>query len=155
MTPLLRHVIKVITSSDLVEEEYAALQLCLTLGEPGTPRAYLLIGLSPGSRYHMCLRDILLVQPDSAADSSSGLHAWHPPPLMANPHEVSLEDPWDTLGSGSLSQGRLPPGPPARQTDTEPPVGNHYPNVSPMDDTLPRYKGWAAEATLYVSIDVL
>jgi hypothetical protein len=24
-----------------------------------------------------------------------------------------------------------------------------------MDDTLPRYKGWAAEASLYVSIDVL
>jgi hypothetical protein len=24
-----------------------------------------------------------------------------------------------------------------------------------MDDTLPIYKGWTAEATLYVSIDVL
>ena len=44
----------------------------------------------------MCLRDILLVYPDSAADSHTGLHAWHPPPFLANPDEVSLVVPWDT-----------------------------------------------------------
>jgi hypothetical protein len=69
---------------------------CLAPGEQGTPGVYLLIGLSPGSKYHMCLRDILLVQPDSAANSSTGPQAWYPPPFMANPDGVSLAGPWDT-----------------------------------------------------------
>ena len=81
MKPLLRDVIKVITPPDLEEKEYAALQFCMATGEPGTPWAYLLLGLSPGSRYHMRLRDILLVQPDSAADSSTGPQALHTLPF--------------------------------------------------------------------------
>jgi hypothetical protein len=72
MKPLLRTAIKVITPLKLEEDEYAAHKFCLVLGEPGTTGAYMLPGLSPGSRYHMCLRDILLVKPDSAADSSVG-----------------------------------------------------------------------------------
>jgi hypothetical protein len=72
------------------------MQLCLALGEPGTPRAYLLIGLPPGSRYDMCLRDILLTQPDSASDSSIGPQAWHPHPFVTNHDGFLLEGPWDT-----------------------------------------------------------
>ena len=61
MKPLLRDAIKLITPPELESEEYAALQFCLAPGEPGTPWTYMLLGLSPFSRYHMCLRDILLV----------------------------------------------------------------------------------------------
>jgi len=78
---ILRDVIKVITSPKLEEEEYAALRFCLSLGEPGNTGAYLLLGLSPGSRYHMYLRDILLVKSDYAADSSTAPQAWHPLPF--------------------------------------------------------------------------
>jgi len=34
-------------------------------------------------------------------------------------------------------------------------VGNYYPHAPPMDDAFRIYKVWAAEATLYVTIDVL
>ena len=57
---------------ELEEDEYASLKICMAPREPGTLGAYLLLGLSPGSRYHMCLRDILLIQPHSSADSSTG-----------------------------------------------------------------------------------
>jgi len=75
MKPLLRTAIKVITPPKLKEDEYAALKLCMALGEPGTTREYMLLGLSLSSRYHMCLRDILFVHPYSVADSSAGPHA--------------------------------------------------------------------------------
>jgi len=72
MKLFIRDAIHINTPPEMAEDEYVALQLCLAPGEPGTPGAYLLLGLSSGSRYHMCLRDILLVQPDSATDSSTG-----------------------------------------------------------------------------------
>jgi hypothetical protein len=73
MKPLIRDAMKIITPPEMAEDEYAALQFCLAQGEPCTPGAYMFLGLSPGSRYHVCLiRDILLVQPDSAADSYTG-----------------------------------------------------------------------------------
>ena len=96
MKLLLRGAITLITTANQAEDEYAALQFFLAPGEQGTPGAYLLLGLSPGSRYHMCLRDILLIQPDSGADSSTGPQPLHPPPVLANPDGVSLEGQWDT-----------------------------------------------------------
>jgi hypothetical protein len=97
MKPLLRDAMTLITpANDQAEDEYAALQLCLALREQGALGAYLLLGLSPASRYHMCLRNILLVQPESSADSSTGPQPWHPPPFLANPDGVLLEGQWDT-----------------------------------------------------------
>ena len=80
MKLLLRDAIKVITPPELEEDEYASLEFCLAPREPGTPGVYLLLGLSPGSRYHMCLHGILLVHPDSATYSSTGSQARHPLP---------------------------------------------------------------------------
>ena len=138
MKPLLRDAIALITPDDQAEDEYAALQLCLAPGEHGTPRANLLLGLSPGSRYHTCLRDVLLVQPDSAADSSTGPQARHPAPFLANPDGVSLEGPWDThtpqeVATFLKATYRPAPQPGKRTRDLEwvtttlmaPPYGRH------------------------------
>ena len=48
----------------IVPREYAALQFCLSPGEPGTQGHYLLVGLSTLSGAHMRLKDVLLFQPD-------------------------------------------------------------------------------------------
>ena len=72
---LIKEAIYVVTPSEEADSEYAALLFRLALGEHGPTGSYLLLGLSPGSRYHMCLRDIVLTQPDSTHDSTSGPHA--------------------------------------------------------------------------------
>ena len=38
----------------------------------------------------MRLLDILMAQPDSALDSTSGPQPWHPPPFLANPDQTTL-----------------------------------------------------------------
>ena len=63
------------------------MRFCLSPWELGIG-SYLLLGLSQGSIPHMRLRDILLVQPDSPQDSTSGPQAWYPPPFLANPNQV-------------------------------------------------------------------
>ena len=71
LKPLIKTVIQMLTSPEDTEDEYASLSFCLAPGELGVG-SYLLMGLSPGSIPHMRLRDILLVQPDSPQDSTSG-----------------------------------------------------------------------------------
>ena len=44
----------------IVPREYEALEFCLSLGEPGTPWHYLLVGLFTLSGAHMRLRNVLL-----------------------------------------------------------------------------------------------
>ncbi len=58
LNPLLRKAINLITPKGEVELEYAALKFSLLTGELGTPGVYLLLGLSPGSEYHMRLMDM-------------------------------------------------------------------------------------------------
>ena len=80
----LKTAIPIVTSAEEAEDEYAAMHFCLAPGELGIG-SYLLLGLDPGSIPHMRLRDILLVQPDSFQDSTTGPQAWYPPPFMGNP----------------------------------------------------------------------
>jgi hypothetical protein len=84
LKPLLKTAIHIVTSAEDAEDEYAALCFCLAPGELGIG-SYLLLGLEPGSVPHMRLRNILLVQPDS----TTGPHAWYPPPFLANPNQAS------------------------------------------------------------------
>jgi hypothetical protein len=142
MKPLLRDAITLITPSDQAEDEYAALQLCLALGEHGAPGAYLLLGLSPGSKYHMCLRYILLVQPNSSADSSAGPQPWYPSPFLVNPDGVSLEGQWDTHTPQEvatfLKAAYRPAQQPGKTTQDLQWIITTL-TAPHMDDTLPRY----------------
>ncbi len=85
LTPLINTTIRIVTSPEDVEDEYAALYFCLAPGELEIG-SYLLLGLSPGSIPHTRLRDILLVQPDSLQDYTAGHQAWYPPSFLANPN---------------------------------------------------------------------
>ena len=53
----------------LVPKEYEALQFRLVPGDTGTRGDYLAVGMSMLSDRHMCIRDILLYQPDSIQES--------------------------------------------------------------------------------------
>ena len=65
----------------LVPRKYEGLQFCLSPGEPGTQCHYLLVGLSPLSRAHMRLRDVLMFQPFFFRESMPLVHPWHEPPF--------------------------------------------------------------------------
>ncbi len=93
---LIKEAIYVVNPSEETYSEYAALRFCLAPKEHESHGSYLLLGLSPGSRYHTCLRDILLTQPYSTQDSTSGPQAWFTPPFLANPDQVSISGTWDT-----------------------------------------------------------
>jgi len=93
---LIKEAIYVVTPSEEGDSEYAALCFCLAPREHESNGSYLLMGLSPGSRYNMCLRDILLTQPDSTQDSTSGHQAWVSPLVSANPFQISILSTWDT-----------------------------------------------------------
>ena len=89
LKPLIKTTIQIVTFDEGAEDEYSSLRFCLALGELGIGFC-LLLDLSPGSIPHIHLRDILLVQLDSAQVSICGPHAWYPPPFLANPNQASL-----------------------------------------------------------------
>ena len=66
----------------LVPKEYEAIQFHLVPGEAGTHGDYLAVGLSMLSDRHMCIRDILLFQPDSFAESPQLTLPWYEPPFL-------------------------------------------------------------------------
>jgi hypothetical protein len=58
---LVKEAIYVVPPPEEADSEYAALRLCVVPGEQGSHGSYLLLGPSPGSRYHICLRGIFLI----------------------------------------------------------------------------------------------
>ena len=63
--------IHVVTPSEEAASEYVVIRFCMAPKELGSHSSNLLLGLSPGSEYRMCLRDIMLTQLEPSQDSSS------------------------------------------------------------------------------------
>jgi len=116
------------------------------------------LGLSLGNIPHMRLRDMLLVKPNSSQDFTARPQAWYSPPFLTNPNQTSrmgaeaVSTPAKIVAYlKSVYQPAVQPGKrPAELLWVTTTLTNH-----PVDDSLPRYKAWETEASLYVSIDVL
>jgi hypothetical protein len=76
-----------------VPREYEALHFCMAPGEPSTQGRYLLVGLSMTSGMHMCLRDVLLHQPDSLQESPPLALPCYDPPYTAPTTSETLDSP--------------------------------------------------------------
>ena len=79
----------------IVPREYEALQSCISPGEPGTPRHYLLVGLSTLLGAHMRLRDVLLFQPYFLQEATPLVQPWQEPPFLAPSAPNVMETPRD------------------------------------------------------------
>jgi hypothetical protein len=157
LKPLIKTAIKLLTEEDEFEEEYVGLRFCLAPAENGNG-GYLLLGLSPDSGPHMRLRDILLSQPDSAQDTTAGPKPWFPPPYLANPNQTSLEGAAEARTPAAMAaflKAAYVPVPSQRQRTPELRWVTTTLTDHPVEDTLPRYQAWEAEATATVTIDVM
>jgi len=87
----------------IVPREYAALQFCLSPGEPGTQRHYLFVGLSTLSGAHMHLRYALLFQRDFLQEATPLVQPWHEPPFLAPFAPDVMDTPRDQRTPGEVA----------------------------------------------------
>jgi hypothetical protein len=96
----------------LVPKEYEALQFGLVPGQPGTHSDYLAVGMFMMSDRHMCIRDIMLYQPDSIQESPQLTLPWYEPPFLPTTSSNVMEPPRERRSPGEVAtylKGRYKP----------------------------------------------
>ncbi len=87
----------------LVPKEYEALPLRLVPGDTGSHGDYLAVGLSMLSDRHMCIRDIMLYQPDSIQESPQLTLPWYEPPFLPPISSDVMETPRERRTPGEVA----------------------------------------------------
>lgn len=155
---LIKEGISLLSSSELVQPSYEALQFFLSPGDSGTQGLHLLVGLQVSSEIHMNLRDVLLRQPDYHSDGTGPYSPWLEPPFAAPSVPPGLGAPRrqrSACETAELLKARFRP----------PPIGGKKPKEfrwvttcltsNPTEDTSPRITDWEASASLFVAVDIL
>jgi hypothetical protein len=155
---LVKEAIFVVTPPDDADSKYAALRFCIAPQSTDLTAITTSWASRLGSRYHICLRDILLIQPDSIHDSTSSSQALFALPFLANPEQVSISGTWDTHTSTEVAEFLKAVYQPAKDPGKCPQeffrvtttLKDHH-----AAESSPKYiKAWETEAPMYVSIDV-
>jgi hypothetical protein len=117
-----------------------------------------MVGLPVTSGTHMCLRDILIYQPDFAHENPVTTLPWLEPPF-ANPSALNvLDTPRDQRTPGEVAGHlniRFRPAPLADNKSKEMRWVATYLNSELNEETTPKDSYWEVCASLFVAVDIL